>query len=83
MMLATDKREFQVVTGPNTELPSCTPVDVDPDHGTSDYEESLAMMEDSDSEPLAYEPQPEATSTAVSPEPTEAPQKAQCSRRKR
>ncbi|KAL2821191.1 hypothetical protein BJX63DRAFT_418206 [Aspergillus granulosus] len=44
MMLATDKREFQRVTGPRSELPTCTPVDMDPDNGTSDYEESLVTQ---------------------------------------
>ncbi|KAL4819988.1 hypothetical protein BDW67DRAFT_173250 [Aspergillus spinulosporus] len=29
MMLATDKREFQCVTGPRSEMKSCTPADVD------------------------------------------------------
>ncbi|KAJ0415405.1 hypothetical protein BJY00DRAFT_293536 [Aspergillus carlsbadensis] len=83
MMLATDKREFQVVSGPRTELPSCTPVDVDPDHGTSDYEESLSMMAEVSNEREAYEPEPEVTSSSAAPEATEAAQKSECSRRKR
>ncbi|KAF9894643.1 hypothetical protein FE257_006531 [Aspergillus nanangensis] len=44
MMLASDKGEFQDVPGPRSEVMECTPVDVDPDHGTSDYEESLVLM---------------------------------------
>ncbi|KAL4876725.1 hypothetical protein BJY04DRAFT_210375 [Aspergillus karnatakaensis] len=44
MLLATDKREFQVVDGPRSEVPTCTPVDADPENGTSDYEESLEMI---------------------------------------
>ena len=43
MLQATDKNLFQDVTGPLSELESCTPVDADPDHGTSNYEESLRM----------------------------------------
>lgn len=41
---ASDKREFQTVTGPRSEMDDCTPEDADPDNGTSDYEESLRMM---------------------------------------
>jgi hypothetical protein len=44
MMVATDKREFQVVTGPRSELATCTPADADPDNGTSDYKESRVLM---------------------------------------
>ncbi|KAL4949283.1 hypothetical protein BDW69DRAFT_174804 [Aspergillus filifer] len=44
MLLATDKRNFQVVEGPNSEMPTCTPTDADPENGTTDYEESLVMM---------------------------------------
>ncbi len=45
MMRASDKSEFQTVDGPRSEEADCTPADVDPDNGTSDYEESLRMME--------------------------------------
>jgi hypothetical protein len=44
MLLASDKREFQAVTGPLSELATCVPKDADPGHGTSDYEESLRLM---------------------------------------
>lgn len=49
MLLATDKRNFQVVEGPNSEMPTCTPADADPENGTSDYVKSLAMKSAADS----------------------------------
>ncbi|KAL4984977.1 hypothetical protein BDW68DRAFT_7401 [Aspergillus falconensis] len=72
MMLATDKREFQVVTGPGTELPTCTSADIDPDNGSSDYEESLLMVAE-DSEPVACETAAVATSTPGTPEASDVP----------
>lgn len=47
MLLCTDKREFRAVEGPagqHGEGSDCTARDADPNHGTSDYAESLAMM---------------------------------------
>ncbi|KAL5044406.1 hypothetical protein BDW71DRAFT_215759 [Aspergillus fruticulosus] len=70
MLLATDKRNFQVVEGPNSEMPTCTPTDADPENGTSDYKESLVMQSaaGSGSDPGARG----STSTAV-PSPTLSP----------
>lgn len=44
MLLASEKREFQVVDGPLSEQPECTPKDADPSNGTDDYEESLLSL---------------------------------------
>ncbi|RYP72156.1 hypothetical protein DL771_004390 [Monosporascus sp. 5C6A] len=44
MILATAKRNFQVVDGNLKPQLKCTPQDDDPENGTDDYEESFGMM---------------------------------------
>lgn len=52
MLLCTDKREFRDVQGPISydAKSNCVARDADPSHGTSDYAQSVAMMQKRDVE---------------------------------
>lgn len=64
----TDKREFQTLTGPFTELPNCEAQDADPENGTSDWQESVDAIN------AAAVPVPEAIESSA---PVEEPEVAE------
>ena len=59
----TDKREFQTLTGSFAELPNCEAKDADPENGTSDWQESIDLLN------AAPEPETVEESEAVESSP--------------